>query len=216
MKLSQYSFLPGMGILLLMLNFSFSVQAQTSAWLIDSSVRLIDGATAPYNKVQPGDTIYLEAGNRDKLLIRNFNASAGKPIVFINKDGCVYINTASYYGISISNCRYILFSGHGNNDIKYGIQIKKVTAGCGISIGAMSSDVEIEHVSIENCSTEGIIAKTDPDCSVKACRGNFTQFNTIIHDNYISNVGNEGMYIGSSYYSGVKIKCNGKDTVLLP
>jgi hypothetical protein len=47
-------------------------------------------------------------------------------------------------------------------------------------------------------------------------RGNFTQYNTVIHDNYLANIGNEGMYIGSTKYFGQTVNCNGKDTLLLP
>lgn len=166
--------------------------------------------------VHPGDTIYLAAGNRDKLLIRNFKGTADSPVIFMNKGGAVNINTSSYYGIAINNCRYIKVSGQGSNGNFYGIQITKVAAGCGIGIGAMSSDFEIDHLLITHCSTEGIYAKTDPDCSFIATRNKFTQFNTNIHDNYIADIGNEGMYIGSSYYAGVTINCNGKDTLVMP
>ncbi len=198
-------------------NFSFvQIQAQHQSWLIDSTIHLIDGVSSLYKNVQPGDTIHLKAGSWDKLLIRNFSGSPGMPITFVNKDGIVNISTDSYYGISISNCHYIRFSGQGNVANFYGIQIKKVAGGSGIGIGTLSSDVEIDHVSVENCRNSGIVAKTDPDCSLGATRDRFTQFNTSIHDNYISHTGNEGMYIGSSYYAGVTIFCNGKDTIVKP
>ncbi|MGF2414469.1 MAG: right-handed parallel beta-helix repeat-containing protein, partial [Ferruginibacter sp.] len=198
-------------------NFSFfQLQAQTAFLAVDAAIAVIDGSAAPYNIVQPGDTVYLMAGTRDKLLIRNFKGTAGKPVTFINKDGIVTINTNSYYGISIINCKYIRFSGQGNSNDFYGIQIKKVAGGSGMGIGSRSSDIEIDHVSIENCFIGGIYAKTDPDCADLVSRNNFTQFNTNIHDNYIANAGNEGLYIGSSFNSGIKLTCNGKDTVVMP
>jgi Right handed beta helix region/Secretion system C-terminal sorting domain len=194
----------------------FKLNAQIHTVIIDSTVSLIDGLNAAYTHLQPGDTVYLKAGTRGKLLIRNFTGAAGSPFVFMNKDGVVTVSTEEYYGISIVNCRYIRLSGQGNSTSKYGIQIKKVTAGAGIGVGSLSSDFEIDHLLIENCLTGGIYAKTDPDCSFKATREKFTQFNTSIHDNYIANVGNEGMYIGSSFYSGMTITCGGKDTVVMP
>ena len=97
-----------------------------------------------------------------------------------------------------------------------GIDIKGVTNGTGIGVGALSSDFEIDHVSIRNVPISGIIAKTDPDCLLTSTRENFTQFNTIIHDNYIENAGNEGMYVGSTKYYGQTVKCNGLDVLLLP
>lgn len=192
------------------------LQAQQHSWLTDSSVNVIDATNAVYHSVHPGDTIYLAAGSRDKLLIRNFKGTVDSPVVFINKGGAVNISTNSYYGIAINNCRYIRLSGQGSSGTFYGIQIAKVAAGCGIGIGAMSSDFEIDHIAITHCSTEGIYAKTDPDCAFIATRDKFTQFNTDIHDNYIADIGNEGMYIGSSYYAGMTITCSGKDTVVMP
>jgi len=206
----------GPGLFLFSVFTFFQTHAQQNNLLVDATVNLIDGLISPYDHVQPGDTIFLKSGSRDKLLIRNFNGTAGHPICFMNKDGVVAISTNSYYGISISNCRYVRFSGQGDKNDFYGIQIKKVASGSGIGIGSMSSDFEIDHVSVENCLTAGIYAKTDPDCLFLVTRDHFTQFNTSIHDNYIAYTGNEGMYIGSSFYSGMRLTCNGKDTMVLP
>ena len=203
-------------IVLMSLFLLFHLSAQNRKLVVTTSINLIDGTIAPYNTVQPGDTIFLEAGIRNKLLIRNFTGSAQKPITFINKAGIVNISTDDYYGISISNCRYFRFSGMGTSYDYYGIQITKVLVGAGMGISSMSSDIEIDHILIKNCLTAGIYAKTDPTCTNNVSRETFTQFNTIIHDNYISNVGNEGMYIGSSFYSGMTINCNGKDSIVMP
>jgi hypothetical protein len=192
------------------------LKAQTIGWLVDSTVNVIDGYGPLYNNLHAGDTVYLKAGSRDKLLIRNFKGSPDRPITFMNNNGVVTISTNDYYGISIVNCRYIRFSGQCNNSDFYGIQINKVSRGSGIGVGAFSTDVEIDHVQIQNCLYSGIVAKTDPDCLLKASRDSFTQFNTSIHDNSIVDVGNEGMYIGSSFYSGVHLSCNGKDTLVMP
>lgn len=202
-------------LLFILLSFSQS-NAQTSNLVVNAATNVIDGTVAPFNTVLPGDTIFIQAGDRNKLLIRNFTGSAQKPITFINKDGVVKISTDEYYGISLSNCRYFRFSGQGSLTNFYGIQINKVIAGAGMGISNLSSDFEIDHILIENCLTAGIYAKTDPTCSNNISRATFTQFNTIIHDVSISNVGNEGMYIGSSFYSGMNLNCNGKDTVVLP
>jgi hypothetical protein len=204
-------------LLILMTLFSLiNLKAQNSNLVVNSSINIIDGTIAPYSSVHPGDTIYIQSGQRNKLLIRNFTGSAQKPITFMNKGGIVNISTDDYYGISISNCRYFRFSGQGTSTDYYGIQITKVLVGAGMGVSSMSSDIEIDHILIENCLTAGIYAKTDPTCTNNISRENFTQFNTIIHDNYISNVGNEGMYIGSSFYSGMTINCNGKDSLVMP
>ncbi len=193
-----------------------TLHAQNSHIIVSSTTNLIDGTVAPYNNAQPGDTIFLQSGPRNKLLIRNFTGSPQKPISFMNIGGPVNISTNDYYGISIINCRYFRLSGQGTLTDFYGIQINKVLAGAGMGVSSMSSDFEIDHLLIENCLTAGIYAKTDPTCSNNISRVTFTQFNTIIHDAYISNVGNEGMYIGSSFYTGMTINCNGIDTLIMP
>jgi Right handed beta helix region/Secretion system C-terminal sorting domain len=193
-----------------------ALRAQPVRFKALSTDEVLDGRSMRFNGLQPGDTIFVKGGNRDKLLIRNFTGAPGRPITFINEDAVVNIHTNSYYGISISNCTHIRFTGQGTNGHFYGIQVKQVAAGSGIGIGGFSSDVEIDHLSIANCRNSGIVAKTDPDCTLKAVRDSFTQFNTRIHDNLISSVGNEGMYIGSAYYAGTIINCNGKDTVVQP
>jgi Right handed beta helix region/Secretion system C-terminal sorting domain len=193
-----------------------ALQAQPRTFTADTAVNLIDGAGGPFAGIRPGDTVFLQAGNRNKLLVRNVSGDTSKAVVFFNRGGAVIISTNDYYGISINNCRCIRFSGSGDSSNFYGIQIKKVANGCGIGVGNFSTNVELDHISIQNCSTAGIYAKTDPDCTLKAVRNSFTQYNTSIHDNYIDQTGNEGMYIGSSFYAGMNITCGGKDTVVLP
>lgn len=183
---------------------------------VDTLTTLIDYKASPFKQLQPGDTVFLLPGNRDYLLIRNFQGQPAKPFVFINKGGVVVIDTDHYFGISLQNCRYFRLTGSGNSENFYGINIKRVINGTGVGIGALSSDFEIDHVSIRNVPISGIIAKTDPDCLLTATRENFTQYNTRIHDNYIENAGNEGMYVGSTKYYGQTVKCDGVDVLLLP
>ncbi len=191
-------------------------QAQATSVLVDNQTVLIDGTILPFNKLLPGDTISLQAGAREYLLVRNFQGTALKPLIFINKGGVVTIDTNHYFGISFQNCRYFRITGSGASNNFYGIDIKRVASGAGLGVGSLSSDFEIDHVSIRNVPIAGLFSKTDPDCSFTSTREKFTQFNTIVHDNYIENSGNEGMYIGSTKYTGQIISCNGKDTLLLP
>jgi parallel beta-helix repeat protein len=189
---------------------------QKTSYLIAIDKLYIDATDPVYKDVKAGDTLLFAAGNRNYLLIKNFQGQSGKPIVMMNTGGDVIIDTDNYYGISIQNCRYLKFTGTGDSGITYGFKIKRVANGAGMGIGELSSDFEIDHVSIENCLIAGLYAKTDPDCSLKSVRGNFTQYNTIIHDNYIANVGNEGMYIGCYSYLGQTYNCNGQNIVLYP
>jgi hypothetical protein len=192
------------------------ITAQNVSFSVDTKTKVVDAFVAPYNQIKPGDTIFLLSGKRDFLQIKNITGSFERPVVIINKGGIVEISTNNHYGLSLQNCRFIHLTGQGDPDWFYGIKITHVENGAGIGIGYMSSDYEIDHISIENTPIGGIYAKTDPDCSFKATREKFTQNNTVIHDNYIANVGNEGLYVGSSKYSGQIINCNGKDTLVMP
>jgi hypothetical protein len=201
---------------IIVLIFSQQLFAQSTSISVDTLTNLIDANSAPFNQVQAGDTILFEPGRRDYILIRNFYGEPGSPIIFMNKNGVVTVNGNYPTGISIRNCRFIRLTGTGDEANFYGYKITGIPNGSGIGAGYLSSDFEIDHVSIENTKIAGIYAKTDPDCSLTPIRDNFTQFNTIIHDNYIANSGNEGMYIGSTKYFGQHVTCNGKDTLLMP
>jgi hypothetical protein len=190
--------------------------AQTTSVIVDTNVTLIDGAASPFNQVQAGDTIFFEPGPRKYIYIRNFSGKPGKPFVFCNHNGVVSIDTDHYFGILFSNCRYVKLTGAGDQKDFYGFRIERVGQGGGLSIGEGSSDAEIEHVFIANTHIAAIYAKTDPDCSFNFTREHFTQYNTIIHDCYLTQTGNEGMYIGSSKYLGQVVTCNGSDTLLMP
>jgi hypothetical protein len=205
-------------ILLVSIGFvhCYKLLASTTSISVDTLTNLIDANAAPFNQIQPGDSILFEPGRHQYILIRNFTGSNGNPIIFINKKGVVSIDTDHYFGISIQNCRFIRLTGTGDNAFFFGFRISRVLNGAGIGVNNLSSDFEIDHVSIENTSIGGIYAKTDPDCSFASTRGSFTQFNTAIHDNFLANIGNEGMYIGSTKYFGQTVNCDGKDTLLFP
>lgn len=196
--------------------WGLNAAAQQHMVYVDTLTTVIDGQAAPFNQLQPGDTVRLKAGKRAYILIRNFTGESTHPIVFINGPGQVFIDTDHYFGISMQNCRYVRLTGTGDSRFFYGFMINRVANGTGIGIGSLSSDFEIDHVSIRNVTIAGIYAKTDPDCTLTSTRDKFTQFNTNIHDNYIENSGNEGLYIGSTKYFGQTVNCNGKDTLLMP
>ena len=202
----------------LLLNALFFVpaRAQHKTIVVDSSVTLIEGTVAPYNTLQGGDTLCFSAGKYDYLLIRNISGEPGNPVIMINFNGEVIIDTDHHFGISIENCRYFRLTGTGTSNELYGIRIEGVTNGGGIGIGHGSSDYEIDHLYIANISIGGMYAKTDPDCSFKYTREKFTQFNTRIHDNYITNIGNEGLYVGNTKYFGQTVNCSSSDTLLMP
>lgn len=199
----------------LLLTLKIAIGQKTSIRIAPDQL-VIDANDQPYKNVKPGDTLYFTSGSRKFLLIKNFRGELGKPVVMINYGGEVVFDTDHYYGISIHNCRYIKLTGTGDTKSTYGFKILRVANGAGLGIGELSSDFEIDHISVENCLIGGIYAKTDPDSTLTSVRGSFTQYNTSIHDNYIANVGNEGMYIGSSKFFGQTVHFGGKDVLLMP
>ncbi len=203
-------------LFLMIVSGNRQIFAQHRIFPVDTLTLVIDGEYPPFDQVMPGDTLQFEPGNRKYLIFRNIYGEIDRPVIIVNNSGNVVIDTDHYFGISFRNCRYFRLTGSGDQNHYYGFNIKRVQGGGGVGVGDGSSDFEIDHISIENCQGSGINAKTDPDCSFGHSRDNFTQFNTLIHDNYISNVSFEGMYIGSTKYFGQIIECGGKDTLLLP
>ncbi len=201
-------------LLLISINKRLSAQQYSCDFIIDTNTTYIDSITG--SSISPGDTVCLMAGNRDKLLIKYMQGCTDKPIVLINYGGSSNIYTSYHYGMSFNHCRHIKISGKGVDSISYGIKILKVEGGAGLGLTDFTTDVEIENLEIANTLTSGIAAKTDPDCTFKAVRDSFTMRNLVIHDNYIHDVGNEGMYIGSTKYTGQTIHCNGQDTTVFP
>ncbi len=203
-------------LILLLIALTQLVQSQSKSYVVPLGVFYLDASSSPYNQVKGGDTLYFQAGNRDYICLKNFKGVAGNPIVITNLNGSVVINTTHYYGIAVQNCRYIKLTGTGFKGAQYGFDIQRVTSGAGIGVGYLSSDYEIDHISIQNTLLGALYAKTDPDLTTPSTREKFTQFNTIIHDNYIAYCGDEGMYIGSTKYDGQIVTNNGRDTLLLP
>ncbi len=193
-----------------------SALGQNKGHVIALDQLYVDAHAPAYKQVKPGDTLYFVAGSRKFIHVVNFEGTSAQPIVMINLGGEVIIDTDHYFGIAIHHCRYIKLTGSGYPGQYYGFKIKRVAQGAGIGIGNLSSDVEVDHISIENTKIGGIYAKTDPDCTANTVRGAFTQYNTVIHHNYIAHTGDEGVYVGSTKYTGQIVNCNGKDTLIMP
>jgi hypothetical protein len=191
-------------------------EAGNTSFYVDRSINIIDGLISPYNNLKPGDTLKLEAGQRDYLLIMNLEGAPGNPVVITNSGGAVVIDTDHYYGISVRNCRHFRITGQGDSEHLYGIRIERVARGAGIGVGNLSSFFEIDHLYITDCAIGGIYAKSDLDCNFLTTQDKFTQRNTVIHNNYIGNVGDEGIYIGNTQFFGQTVRCQGLDTLLMP
>ncbi|MFA6127600.1 MAG: right-handed parallel beta-helix repeat-containing protein [Bacteroidales bacterium] len=184
--------------------------------MINRTTGTADGLTA-YSSVRPGDTVWIQSGLRNSLRVNNFHGQPGNPIVFANLDGQLIIESANSYGMTFSDCSYFKLTGLPGKDFVYGIRIGPVmdTSGVGLTMENRSTDFEIQGCEIFNIGFAGIKAKTDPVCGdPSSFRGGFVQYNTVIHDCFIHDVGGEGLYIGHTSYSGYELSdCH---TTVLP
>jgi hypothetical protein len=175
---------------------TFTYTVKTSEWFVD-------GATFP-----AGSTVYIPAGKRGALLLKNFKGTAAKPIVIINKGGKVNITVskAASYAFKTLNCTFFKVLGNGVTSIPYGINISG--GNISMTMDGLSSDFEVANVEVRNSGFAGIMAKTDPTCDVSTQRGHFTMKNVILHNNYVHKTGGEGFYVGNSFYAkGVLAAC---------
>ncbi len=188
--------------------------AQQCDITIEANEFVVDGDNL---SISPGNTICITESQKDFLLIKNIHGTETNPITIKNNGGQVVFDTDHFYGIKLANCSYIKFMGNGSEEFTYGFKIKRVGQGAGFSIDELSTNVEVSNVEISNTLIAGLYAKTDPDCSFTSSRDNFTMYSLHIHDCYLHDIGDEGMYIGHSKYGpGVHLECDGNDTIIFP
>ncbi len=168
--------------------------------------------------VRPGDTIKLESGLRQSLRIINVRGDSLANVIICNGDGEVIIqNNDFHYGVVLSDCSYFRFTGSHDNSPVHGIRILGTgQGGNGLSVEMKSTNYELDHIEIAHTGFAGIMAQTHPTCDLLSNRQHFTQFNTIIRDNFIYNTYGEGIYIGHSFYNGYTVYCDGQEQVLFP
>ncbi|MBB5394923.1 right-handed parallel beta-helix repeat-containing protein [Mucilaginibacter sp. AK015] len=174
----------------------FTYTVQPSEWFVDGT------------NIPPGAVVYVPAGMRGSLLLKNFKGTAANPIIITNKGGKVTFSapTAASYGFKTQNCQFFKISGNGQAGVKYGFDVNG--GNIGMTMDDLSSDFEITNVEVRNSGFAGIMAKTDPSCDIATQRGHFTMKNIKIHRNYIHKTGGEGVYVGNSFYAeGVSLAC---------
>ncbi|WP_162276873.1 right-handed parallel beta-helix repeat-containing protein [Mucilaginibacter pedocola] len=175
----------------------------TATYTIKPTDWQFDGA-----KVPAGAVIYIPAGTRSSLLIKNLKGNPEAPITIVNQGGQVHIDVASTasYAFKTTNCQFFKVLGNGVSSVKYGINLSG--GNIGVTFDDLSTDFEVANIEVRNCAFAGIMAKTDPSCDAATQRGHFTMANVKVHDNYVHKTGGEGYYIGNSFYKdGVSLSC---------
>ncbi|MFT5042234.1 MAG: hypothetical protein ACI8TX_003216, partial [Hyphomicrobiaceae bacterium] len=173
------------------------------------------------------DRLYLEGGEYKFLRIGNLPVrSADRPLIITNLNGRVRVGgQGHYYLLSLSGgSNWVLtgkydpvsltgdaaFPGHRENNYAdtrgtYGILVDDdfhlfgtgnsgVTVGSQVPVGIVNpptSDYELSFIEVREVGFAGMTLKTEDDDTVP-------MNNVYVHDNYIHDVGSEGLYIGST------------------
>ena len=186
---------------------------------IQDSYPNVDWNTLDRLYLEGGEYKFLRLGNLPQrspdrpLVITNFNGQVrvggqGHYYLFVLSGGSNWIVTGKYDPISRTGDA--AFPGHRGNDYTdtrgtYGILVDDdfhnfgtgnsgITVGSKVPVGIVNpptSDFEISFVEIREVGFAGMSIKTDDD-------GRVSMDNVYIHDNYLHDIGSEGLYIGST------------------
>lgn len=203
----------GTCVFLLLNSVAFSQTCNCSRTITENGI--YNGTTM---NVQPGEVICIQAGDYSLLRFINFVGTEEQPIIFKNCGGRVTISHNLYYSaLDFLGSKHIKVTGTGSPNFQYGIFISGTGQNAsGLSVAGLSSNCEIDHLEIQNTGFAGMLIKTDPSCDPNTWRANFTMRKVSIHHNYIHNTGGEGMYVGSSFFNGKMITCDGQNMTVFP
>ena len=164
--------------------------------------------------VQPGDTIGIIEGERERLKITNLNGSEGNPVTIINCDGRAKVGTtvSTNYGLIIETSSYFKVAGTGSSEHTYGIAVEGHNA---IAMEYLSTDYEVYGVEVVAAGFAGIVARSNASCDGEVSKDTHTQYNTILHDNYVHDTHGEGFYVGGSHWGSGQEAQPGCQGVLL-
>lgn len=161
--------------------------------------------------VQPGQTICVQAGHYEWLRFLDISGAPGNPVRIVNYGGQVTVGGTVYYaGMQFFNDRYFVLDGRTDPQLQYGFKVTQTGAGASaVNINGKSSDCEVAGIEVAQAGFAGIMVKTDPSCDPSTWRDAFTMQDVNIHHNYVHDVQGEGLYLGSSFWNGQTINCNG-------
>ncbi|MGB0429041.1 MAG: T9SS type A sorting domain-containing protein [Bacteroidia bacterium] len=183
---------------------------------LDSTHNQINGLVLGLN---PGDTILLLAGEWEYITFRNVYGTYKNPIVAINYNGKVKINTQNniYYqqGINIKESNHFILSGAGAQNINYGVKVLNTNIGSGLDMRENVHHIQVNNIEITNTDFAGIMVKEDPRCDGRFTRGTYVLMGININSCYIHHTNGEGIYAGMTGYYGRVTRCNGEPDTLL-
>lgn len=176
----------------LLVSFSFVGLAQDCGcdYFIETTDDVFDGT-----EVLPGQTVCLEAGEREELRLVNFEGSLLNPIQIKNCGGVVTIDgSSSDYGIKFQACNYVQITGSGEDGVSLGIHIESAN-GYGLHFLDLSNHFQVDHILIENTGRAAFMSRDDPKCDLSANEGVFELQDCRLSDLSILNCG-DGIVLG--------------------
>lgn len=168
--------------------------------------------------IKPGEIVCLHAKRKySRLTLKNIAGTEEAPVIIRNCDGVAKIYSENAFGMKFQDSKHFKLLGDGGTEL-YGIKIT-TEKGFFLSLEHFTTDFEIARIEIagaeengvgEKNGFAGIGAKTSPyqDCKLFSdpTRKAWIMRNVSIHDNYIHDVGGEGIYMGHGMYAGRKEK----------
>ncbi|MBO9599863.1 MAG: right-handed parallel beta-helix repeat-containing protein, partial [Cohnella sp.] len=154
----------------------------------------------------PGDTVCVEAGDRNaQLLFANLAGTADKPIRIVNLGGIVNVTASIEWGgaLEIRSSKYVYLSGAGVDGVPYGFKVtNNATFGNGVDVNRGSSNVMIEGVEVSKAGFAGIMMRTDSTSDATSYPA-FVQENTVIRHSKVSQVTANGADGGYGIFLGI-------------
>ncbi len=175
---------------------------------------LTDGETL---SIKPGDIVCFDSRQAYKRVkMQNIKGTKGDPVIIRNCNGKAFISD----GLRFSHSENFQLLGDGARVERYGIKVS-IQKSFFITFETFTTDFEVARVEVagyepngtgKNAGFAGMGIKTSPyqDCELftDSTRQAWIMKNVSIHDNYIHDVGGEGLYIGHGFYKGrTESKC---------
>jgi hypothetical protein len=195
---------------------AFGLTASHEAAAADRTITPQTDVFSCGSSVKAGDTLTLPGGTRGPLTIRDCNGTASNPIVIRNQaggSGPAIIRRSGGSGgfiFSCISCVNVVIDGSSKwkgapSGKTYGI---KVTVGSGspsafVRISGLSRSLTIRNVEVDGAGSKNGSGIRVNDLTIKRSRYSGTwRENILIEDNFVHDVANEGMYVGSNYGDG--------------
>jgi hypothetical protein len=180
--------------------------------------RVISAQTDVYScgSAKPGDVLTIPSGTRGPLIVRDCTGTASNPIVVRNQPGgsgpAIIRRSGGSGGFIFSciNCIGVTIDGGSKwngapSGKTYGI---RVTVGSGspsafVRLSGMTRSLTIRNVEVDGAGANSGSGIRLNDLEVLRSRyPGMWREDILIEDNFVHDVGNEGMYIGPNYQDG--------------